>query len=44
MKLKIDDIVEIKKSEHYVPFVRVKGQKFYQVLKEKIGGSFKNEI
>ncbi|MFI3115925.1 MAG: NAD(+)/NADH kinase [Clostridia bacterium] len=32
------DIIKITKSEKYIPFIRVKGQTFFDVFKQKIGG------
>lgn len=43
-KLIDGDTVLITTAVQTAKFIRVKGQKFYHVLQEKIGGSFKNEI
>lgn len=37
------DDIKVKISDNYIPFIRVKNQKFYHVLNEKLGGNF-NEI
>lgn len=36
--LKPHDTIEIKKSDIYASFIRVKGKNFYSILNEKIGG------
>lgn len=38
VRINPDDIIKITKSDDYIPFVRVKGTTFFNVLKQKIGG------
>ncbi|MFI3225842.1 MAG: NAD(+)/NADH kinase [Clostridia bacterium] len=38
VRINPNDIIKIRKSNDYIPFIRVKGTTFFNVLKRKIGG------